>query len=78
MDPGIFHHKILALPEAISLLTQEGTVRVVVTVHKRFLTSLTTTNLQIWWARYTVFHADLELRGAIWMYFLIALVSPAS
>lgn len=45
MDTGIFHCKVLALPEAISFLEQEGTFRIVITVHKRFLTSLTNANL---------------------------------
>lgn len=77
MDSGMCHC-ILALPKAISFLKQEGAFRVVITVHKRFLTSLTNTNLQIWWPRYTVFRIDLELQGVIVVYFLIASVSPAS
>lgn len=47
-------------------------------MHKRFLTSLTKTNLQFWWFRHMVFHIDLDLQEVIGVYFLIASVSPAS
>lgn len=77
MDTGIFRCKILTLPEVMSFVKQEGTFRVV-TAHKRFLTSLTKTNLQFWWLRHTVFCTDLELQGVVGVYFLIASVSPAS
>lgn len=75
MDTGIFCCKILTLPEVISFVRQEGAFRVV-TVRKRFLTSLTK-NLQFWWLRHMVFCVDLELQ-VIGIYFLIASVSPAS